>query len=213
MSEAEIELLWAKWGSERAAETRDQLIGHYLPLVGFLARRLGRHVPESVRIELHSFGALGLLDAIEKFQPDLGFRFETYGSRRIRGAMSDGIRSMGWLPRGAERRASRVIESIVPVDFAAAWGESGAVLQEILSERSEPCVGDAIDLEDDYAEVIEAIKTLPERERGIIEDHYYRGMRLAETAERLGITESRVCQLHRRALQRIERRLRLKLAA
>ena len=125
------------------------------------------------------------MDAIEKFRPELGHRFEAYGTRRIRGAMSDGMRSVAWLPRGAETRASRVIEKVVPVDFQGASFEGGQPLAE----------------------------SLPDRERKVITDYYFGRRLLQEIADELGVTQSRVCQLHRRGLRMLEAVLAERLSA
>lgn len=200
ITQSELDQLWARWRASGDAEVRERLICHYLPVVEFLAGRVARTVPDSNRPDIYSFGVLGLMDAVDKFRPEMGNRFETYGSRRIRGAMSDGIRSLNWLPRRAGQAASRVIEKVIPVDFQTARTAVGARLEDSLSDPDAASVSDALELEADHAEVVEAMASLPERERLVIEEHYYRGRRLAEIGRDLGVTESRVCQLHRRAL-------------
>jgi RNA polymerase sigma factor for flagellar operon FliA len=153
------------------------------------------------------------MDAIDKFKPELGYRFETYASRRIRGAMSDGLRALDWLPRGASERASRVIETIVPVDFKSARSPGGTRLEETLSDPAQGTVFDGLELESDHNEVAAAILELPEREQRIVRDHYYESRKLAEIGKDMGITESRVCQLHRRALRMLEAKLVERLSA
>jgi RNA polymerase sigma factor for flagellar operon FliA len=204
LKDAEVDELWTKWTKDHARDVRDQLICHYLPTVEFLAARLAPHVPQSYRPDLYGFGVIGLMDAIEKFKPELGNRFGTYASQRIRGAMSDGIRTLNWLPRGAEKRASRVIEKIVPVDFKAARTSFGGSLEDTVSERGEVTPLELLELEADYAEVAEAVGDLREQERKVIIDIYYHRRKLAEIAVELGVTESRVCQIHRRALKLLE---------
>lgn len=200
LTQLELDQLWARWTASGDPIVRERLICHYLPVVEFLAGRAARSVPDSNRPDIYSFGVLGLMDAIDKFRPELGNRFETYGSRRIRGAMSDGIRSLNWLPRRASQAASRVIEKVIPVDFQTARTAVGARLEDCLTDPDAVGVTDGLELEDDHAEVIDALSSLPERERYVIHEHYYRGRRLAEIGVDMGVTESRVCQLHRRAL-------------
>ena len=209
----EIDELWQAWRSSGDARVREQLICHYLPVVEFLAGRAARTVPESHRSDIYSFGVLGLMDAVDKFRPEMGNRFETYGSRRIRGAMSDGIRSLNWLPRRASQAASRVIEKVIPVDFQTARTPVGTRLDDCLPDPEGSQVSDALMLEADHEEVIDALATLPERERLVIREHYYRGRRLAEIGRDLGVTESRVCQLHRRALVILRDTLNARLTA
>lgn len=196
--------LWAEWTEERDLGARETLICHYLPLVEFLAWHLGRWIEASLRPDLYSFGVLGLIDAVEKYRPEVGVRFETYGSRRIRGAMTDGLRTAGWLPRGAERRSSRVIEKIVPVDFHSTSTAKGTRLDDALWDPLQPTPLDELVLEADHAEVADAVELLPEREHKVIVDHYYRHLPLAAIGKELGVTESRTCQLHRRALRLLE---------
>jgi len=204
LSDVDVDQLWADYAADPSAGNRELLIRHYLPLVEFLAGRLGRHVHASYRSDLYSFGVEGLMDAIDKFRPEMGNRFETYGSVRIRGAMSDGIRKMSWLPRGAENRSSRVIETVVPVDFQAARTPVGARLQDCLSDPTAATPVDGLLLEADHEEVVAAIQTLPDRERNVVLEHYYGHKQLKEIGRDMGVTESRVCQLHRRALRLLE---------
>ena len=212
-TQSEIDELWATWRASGDAAVREQLICHYLPVVEFLAGRAARTVPDSHRSDIYSFGVLGLMDAVDKFRPEMGNRFETYGSRRIRGAMSDGIRSLNWLPRRASQAASRVIEKVIPVDFQTARTAVGARLEDCLPDPEGSHVSDALELEADHEEVIEALSLLPEREALVIREHYYRGRRLAEIGRDLGVTESRVCQLHRRALVLLRDTLTARLSA
>jgi RNA polymerase sigma factor FliA len=153
------------------------------------------------------------MDAIDKFRPELGNRFETYGSRRIRGAMSDGIRSLNWLPRRADQAASRIISKVVTVDFQTARTAVGARLEDCIADPDAAQVPDGLDLEADHAEVMASLSSLPERERFVIEQHYYRRRRLADIGAEMGVTESRVCQLHRRALTMMRDVLTAQLSA
>lgn len=199
--------LWERYLATRDGRIKQQLVCHYLPLVEFLSVRLGRGVDASLRPDLYSFAAMGLMDAIERYRPEFGVRFETYGSRRIRGAIGDGIRSMKWLPRGADHRAGRVIETIVPVDFQTAKSRVGKKLHDTLSDPLEPATDEDVELEADHEEVQEALTSLPARERFVVREHYYRRRPLAAIGKDLGVTESRVCQLHRRALRLLESEL------
>ena len=203
-TDAPVQHLWEQWSRTGNRQARARLIAHYLPLANFLARHAGRRVDDSLRPDLTSFAAIGLMDAIDRYRPDAGVRFETYGSRRIRGAMADGIRSFKWLPRGADRRASRVIEKVVPIDFQTARTKVGTHLHDTLSDPLESTCSDGVELEADWAEVAAAIDMLPERERSIVHEYYWEGRALADIGDSMGITESRVCQLHRRALRYLE---------
>jgi RNA polymerase sigma factor for flagellar operon FliA len=182
-------------------------------VVEFLAGRVSRTVPDAQRPDVYSFGLLGLLDAVDKFRPELGHRFETYGSRRIRGAMSDGIRSLQWLPRRANQAASRVIEKVVTIDFQTARTPVGVRLEDTLKDPDAQEVSAGLELAADHEEVLEAVELLPEREAFVVKAHYYQDRRLADIGAELGVTESRVCQLHRRALTMLRDILQERLTA
>ena len=102
--------IWADYRSQRSRELRDRLILHYSPLVKFVAGRVGGGLPQSVEnADLVSYGIFGLIDAIEKFDPGRGYKFETYAITRIRGAIIDELRSIDWVPRSV-RAKGRALE-------------------------------------------------------------------------------------------------------
>jgi RNA polymerase sigma factor FliA len=109
-----LDRLWAAYKIDGDLAAREQLILHYAPLVKYLASRCAAGLPSSVDgSDLVSYGIIGLIDAIERFEPGRGNRFETYASRRVRGAILDELRSLDWAPRRirARARALRRVES------------------------------------------------------------------------------------------------------
>jgi RNA polymerase sigma factor for flagellar operon FliA len=105
-----VDRLWADYKRHRTSDARERLILHYAPLVKFVAGRVGSGLPQSVeQADLVSYGIFGLIDAIEKFDPSRGFKFETYAIARIRGAIIDELRSIDWVPRSVRAKA-RAIE-------------------------------------------------------------------------------------------------------
>ena len=96
---SDLTALWRRWREGRDPPAREALIVRYLPLVRYIAGRLAFGVPAAVdQGDLESYGLFGLIDAVERFEPSRGFRFETFAAPRIRGAILDGLRSESWAP-------------------------------------------------------------------------------------------------------------------
>ena len=246
---SDTQTLWQDYRKTQDPELRDRLILTYAPLVKFVAGRLGASLPSHVdEQDLVSSGLLGLVSAIERFDPDREIKFETYAITRIRGAIIDELRSLDWVPRSVRTRAREIERAIaelertlrrVPNDdeIAAKVGVTRQELEDSLSEISRSSMaaldelwspsggGDQIALidtiEDDgapdpefsleQAEMKEAlgdaIARLPEREKLVVTLYYYEELTLREIGEVLGVTESRVSQLHTKAVLRLKARL------
>src|SRR5437879_4793365 len=105
-----IEQLWEDFKSSQTREARDRLIVHYSPLVKYVAGRVSVGLPQNIeQADLVSYGIFGLIDAIEKFDPERNIKFETYAIARIKGAIIDELRSIDWVPRSV-RAKSRAVE-------------------------------------------------------------------------------------------------------
>ncbi|WP_163971243.1 FliA/WhiG family RNA polymerase sigma factor [Oceanobacillus halotolerans] len=105
--------LWEKWIQYQDMEAANGLIEHYMYLVHFHVERIGIHLPRNVnKDDLHSFGLLGLYDALKKFDISRDLKFDTYASFRIRGAIMDGLRKEDWLPRSTRDKTKRVEQAI-----------------------------------------------------------------------------------------------------
>jgi RNA polymerase sigma factor for flagellar operon FliA len=112
-----IDELWTrvKAGEDEAA--REGLILHYSALVKFVAGRVGSGLPRTVdQNDLVSYGVFGLIDAIDKFEPERGFKFETYAIPRIRGAILDELRALDWVPRSVRSRAREIERTITELE-------------------------------------------------------------------------------------------------
>jgi RNA polymerase sigma factor for flagellar operon FliA len=245
----DTQALWQDYRRTRDRALRDRLILTYAPLVKFVAGRLGASLPAHVDDQdLVSYGLLGLIGAIERFDPDREIKFETYAISRIKGAIIDELRSLDWVPRSVRTRAREIERAIVelerslhraPTDeeIAAKVGITTGELEDSLSEISRSSMaaldelwspsggGDQIALidtiQDDEApnpessleqtemkEALgEAIARLPEREKLVVTLYYYEELTLREIGEVLGVTESRVSQLHTKAVLRLKARL------
>lgn len=221
-------------------EARNKVWEEYQPAVEYIARKLAATLPKHLSIDdLLSAGQFGLLDAINKFDPDRGFKFETYALTRIRGSMLDDLRSQDWVPRSVRQRDRNIDTALnelthyfgrIPTDEEIA-GYLEMDVSEVSKARAiqasnlvynidQPIdiegsltVADSIssDIGDpssiitllDIDGVIDAIETLPEREKLTVVLHYSMDMTLAEIGRKFGVTESRVCQIHTKALQSI----------
>ncbi|SDG34570.1 RNA polymerase sigma factor for flagellar operon FliA [Lentzea fradiae] len=125
--EAGIVALWRSYGQSRDQSQRDRLVLHYAPLVKYVAGRVGTGLPAHVDVaDLIQSGIFGLVDAIEKFEPERGLKFETYAMQRIRGAILDDLRSQDWVPRSVRSRAR---------DVERALERLGAKLQRTPTDR------------------------------------------------------------------------------
>jgi RNA polymerase sigma factor FliA len=101
--------LWHAYKYARQRSARDELILHYAPLVQFVAGRIVAGAPSHVdRADLVSYGVFGLIDAVEKFEPDRGYRFETYAVARIKGHILDELRGNDWVPRSVRAKARAI---------------------------------------------------------------------------------------------------------
>jgi len=241
--------LWVEYRRTGDKQLRDRLILTYAPLVKYVAGRLGSGLPAHVDDDdLVSYGLLGLIGAIERFDPTREIKFETYALGRIKGAIIDELRSLDWVPRSVRARAREIERSIAeleaklgraPTDeeIAAKLGTSVEDLDESLLEISRTSIaaldelwtvsagGDQVALIDtiedpagpspttalDATELREAmadaIARLPEREKLVVTLYYYEELTLREIGEVLGVTESRVSQLHTKAILRLKARL------
>src|SRR5215216_3639618 len=138
--EAGIVALWRSFGDDPSPANRDRLVLHYAPLVKYVAGRVGTGLPAHVDLaDLVQSGILGLVDAIERFEPDRGLKFETYAMQRIRGTILDDLRAQDWVPRsvrGRAREVERALERLgaqlrrTPTDGELA-DELGLSLQEL----------------------------------------------------------------------------------
>ncbi len=248
-AEADIQRVWLEYRRTNDKALRERLIVTYAPLVKYVAGRLGSGLPAHVdEGDLVSYGLLGLIGAIERYDPERDIKFETYAIARIKGAIIDELRALDWVPRSVRSRAREIERAIgeleaklgrAPSDeeIAAKIGISGEELEESLTDISRSSIaaldelwsvsgeGDQISLLDTIEDpsgsrpadaldetelkelVADAISRLPEREKLVITLYYYEELTLREIGEVLGVTESRVSQLHTKAILRLKSRL------
>ena len=246
----ELRDLWRRYKASGSDRAREQLVVAYSPLVKYVAGRMSSGLPAHVEeADLISYGLIGLINAIERFDPEREIKFETYAITRIKGAIIDELRALDWVPRSVRARA-REIERVhgklehrlhrTPTDeeMARELGITVEEFQESLMKISNSTVvaldelwavsdssGDQVSLLDtlhdpdapDPQELLDAselkdrladaISALPEREKLVIALYYYENLTLREIGEVLGVTESRISQLHTKAVLRLKSRL------
>src|SRR5205809_6853257 len=119
----ETQTLWLQYRKTGDQGIRDRLILTYAPLVKYVAGRLGSGLPAHVdEGDLVSYGLLGLIGAIERFDPERDIKFETYAMARIKGAIIDELRALDWVPRSVRSRAREIERAIT--DLAARLGRA-----------------------------------------------------------------------------------------
>lgn len=229
---------------------REQLILEHLPQIKYIAQRISAKLPSHVELnDLVGAGVLGLLDAIEKFDPSRAVKFKTYAELRIKGAILDSLRNLDWAPRSL-RKKSKDLERVHkdleqrlgrPATDKEICDEMNMTLddfyelvdqlkglnlgsyQDLMSQdddkSSEPLVKyvpDAPQLDPFFichkSEVrtllAGAIDTLPKKERLVVSLYYYDELTMKEIGRVLGVNESRVSQLHTKAMLRLRAKLK-----
>ncbi len=249
IDDAQLQQLWATYKEHADPKIRDSLIVHYSPLVKYVASRVAVGLPQNVeQADLVSYGMFGLIDAIDKFEPGRGFKFETYAISRIKGAILDELRSIDWVPRSVRAKVRSIEKAFAklearhhrsPTDeeLAEELGWTELQFQQTLSQISTVGLaaldeilvvggdrGETLTLGDTIADsshgpmgafevaelrqlLAQAINGMPEREKIVLTLYYYENLTLQEIGKVLGVTESRVCQIHTKAVLQLRHRL------
>ncbi|HZU65938.1 MAG TPA: FliA/WhiG family RNA polymerase sigma factor [Ktedonobacteraceae bacterium] len=244
---ATIDELWADFVATRRPELREELIAAYAPLARYVVGRLG--IPSTSLLEaddLLSYGMIGLINAIDRYDPARGIRFEAFATSRIRGAVIDQLRTLNWLPRSAVARVRQIEQALAQleqhygrpateVEAAKALNvsldryrqmllEAGAMILSLdaplgaVAQQENEGALSLGDLIEDHStpdpleqaekhEMLQLLSTtidqLPERERLLLSLYYQEELTMKEISKIMGVSESRVCQLHMQAILRL----------
>lgn len=228
---------------------RDELILNYTPLIKYIASRLASRLPSHIAVDdLISCGIIGLIDAIDKYNPAKNVQFKTYAEFRIKGAMLDELRSLDWVPRSVRRKITDLESAYAklekekgrPATDEEVSRELGINIEEFHKLLDETKSVTFIDIEllrqkspDSFTStlasslqlngsdpfsainfsqirslVINAIAELPEKEKLTVSLYYFDELTMKEIGEVLGYTESRISQMHSKAMLRLRSKLK-----
>jgi RNA polymerase sigma factor for flagellar operon FliA len=236
--------LWRQYAESRDPAIRETLITENAYLIKYVAGRLNIYFGANLEYDdLLSFGVFGLIDAIDKFDPNKGVKFETYASLRIRGAIIDNIRDLDWVPRSL-RQKGKDLEKVYaalentlgrPPEDAEAAEKMGLSMPEFYKFLNDANISTLISLEEvveqnsEFAEgpgfedlgenparqaefselkdiLAREIDQLTEKEKTVISFYYFEELTLKEISAIMKVSESRISQLHTKAIAKLRGR-------
>lgn len=236
--------LWKQYNQTKDPAIREKLIMSYAHLVKYVAGRLSIYFGSNVEYDdLVSYGIFGLIDAIDKYDPQKGVKFETYASLRIRGAIIDSIRELDWVPRSMRQKHKEIEKAYVdlenikgrPPEDKEVAEKLGISLDELYKLLGDISISSMVSLEEyleqnyeigiehssrsyehpeEYVEIEElkkilgeAIDKLPEKEKKVVSLYYYEELTLKEISAIMKVSESRISQLHTKAILKLQGKL------
>lgn len=243
----EDQKLWQQYKVSRDQRIKDSLIMKYASFVKYVAGRIAVNLPSNVEFDdLVSYGILGLIDAIDKYDTARNVKFKTYAKTRIRGAIFDELRLLDWTPRSIRQKARKLEKAYAKLEGKLGRDATDEEIAEFLkidiselhklfdeTKKSLLLSLDEIFYDDeegssrfDFVEnqksdnpqlkieeaeakriLADAISKLSERERMVITLYYYEDLTSKEIGKILGVSDSRVSQLHTKAILRLRGRL------
>ncbi len=239
--------LWLQYKASRDQRIKDTLIMKYASFVKYVAGRIAVNLPSNVEFDdLVSYGILGLIDAIDKYDPERNVKFKTYAKTRIRGAIFDELRVLDWTPRSIRQKARKLEKAYAKLEGKLGRDATDEEIADFLkvdiselhklfdeTKKSLLLSLDEIFYDDeegssrfDFVEnqksdnpqakieeaeakriLADAIGKLSERERMVVTLYYYEDLTSKEIGKILGVSDSRVSQLHTKAILRLRGRL------
>jgi RNA polymerase sigma factor FliA len=223
-------------------ELRDELVLRYVSLIHFVLGRLGLNPYGAIEYDdLASQGMLGLIEAVDHYDPAFGTRMSTYATLKIRSKVLDYLRDLDWLPRVARQKvkamqlamtelehdlhrlptdeelaghlnlgldelqhiqmdSSRVVISLDETSTNVGGEDADSSMHEWLMDEQQENPSAMYEEKDLQAKLVEAIKTLPERDQMVLSLYYFDELTFKEIGKTLDISESRVCQIHGRSV-------------
>jgi len=241
--------LWDRFRNKNDASAREDLILKYMGLVKYVVDRLSMKTPSTIEYnDLCSCGIIGLVSAVDRFDPNLGNKFQTYAICRIRGEILDESKRMGWVPRPLYKKNIEIEQVFASLqaqlgrpaeeeEVAEAMSIELEELQQAISDYSRASLASLYDIvggqgeneevylidllgdpdskvtesvEQDEIEhlIVGEIDVLPDQEKKVVALYYKENLTLKEIGVLLRVTESRVSQIHAKAMLRIRGRLR-----
>ncbi len=247
LQDEEDQKLWEQYRNTRDQRIKDALIMKYASFVKYVAGRIAVNLPSNVEFDdLVSYGILGLIDAIDKYDSERNVKFKTYAKTRIRGAVFDELRMLDWTPRSIRQKARKLEKAYAKLEGKLGRDAKDEEIAEFLNidiselhklfdetKKSLLLSLDEIFYDDDEGSsrfdfvedeksdnpqskieeaeakkiLADAISKLSDRERMVITLYYYEELTSKEIGKILGVSDSRVSQLHTKAILRLRGRL------
>jgi len=196
--------LWLEYKKTKNTDIKEKLILKYAGLIKPVIGRMTAYKHARADYEdMASAGMFGLIDAIDKFDYEKGIKFETYASIRIKGSVLDSLRRLDWVPRTLRQKKEPVM-ALVSYDDPNIQGEESLLPDESVTPE------DAVEQKETNEILASAVSHLNERERRVIGLYYYEDMTLKEISGLMGVSESRISQIHTKAVKKL--RVKLKRA-
>lgn len=228
-------------------EIREKIVKEYIPLVKYIASRVSLGKTKYIEYEdLVSYGIVGLVDAINRFDEEKGVKFSTYASLRIKGSMIDQLRKERPISKGAMEKLGRYNEcietlqreyhreptlaeianylkisqgdvseiegyinymSVVSLNEVIFSEDEDMTMMGIIEEKNEIGPQKRLEEKEKLEILAKGIEALKEKDRLVLNLYYYEGLTLKEIGQVLEVSESRICQLHSRAIKNLKKEL------